>query len=131
MPRKKRALLETEFSDEQLDEFQQILTAERNKLVQHLRNSSQNLVQNRQAGEESADIGSDEFSRETSLSMLDGGNCRLKMINGALRRILDKTYGICEDCGQMISEARLNAKPQAKYCIRCKNLREERGEETY
>jgi len=37
----------------------------------------------------------------------------------ALRKIEQGTYGICERCGQPISEARLEAKPASAYCINC------------
>ncbi len=36
---------------------------------------------------------------------------------------LDKgTYGVCERCGQPISEARLEAKPASAYCINCASV---------
>jgi DnaK suppressor protein len=44
----------------------------------------------------------------------------LQAIEDALRRIEAGTYGICKDCGEPISEARLKAIPWTRSCITCK-----------
>jgi DnaK suppressor protein len=44
----------------------------------------------------------------------------LQAIEEALSRIEKGTYGICRDCGEPISEARLNAIPWTRVCITCK-----------
>ena len=41
----------------------------------------------------------------------------LTMVRDALQRIENGTYGECIDCGEPISEARLNAVPWTPYCI--------------
>ena len=41
----------------------------------------------------------------------------LEAVNQALQRIDQGTYGICEVCGQAISEARLEAMPAARRCM--------------
>jgi DnaK suppressor protein len=46
----------------------------------------------------------------------------LKMINAALGRIDDGTYGECLNCGQEIGPKRLEAIPWARYCITCQEL---------
>jgi len=43
----------------------------------------------------------------------------LSLIEHALQRIKDGTYGICSHCEQPISAPRLRAVPWAKYCIQC------------
>jgi DnaK suppressor protein len=43
----------------------------------------------------------------------------LSLIENALQRIKDGTYGICSHCEQPISRQRLRAVPWAKYCIQC------------
>ncbi|MCB9062820.1 MAG: TraR/DksA C4-type zinc finger protein [Halobacteriovoraceae bacterium] len=43
-----------------------------------------------------------------------------KKIGLALIRIHEGTFGICQECGQQISEARLLARPTASQCIECK-----------
>jgi DnaK suppressor protein len=44
----------------------------------------------------------------------------LTAIEEALVRIDKGTYGICRDCGEPIAEARLNAIPWTRVCIKCK-----------
>jgi DnaK suppressor protein len=44
----------------------------------------------------------------------------LQAIEEALKRIDKGTYGICRDCGEPISEARLKAIPWTRVCITCK-----------
>jgi DnaK suppressor protein len=41
------------------------------------------------------------------------------MITDALHRLDHGDYGICDECGEPVSEKRLAAIPWAKYCIRC------------
>lgn len=43
----------------------------------------------------------------------------LFLINDALERMADGSYGICENCGQNINPKRLVALPFAKLCIDC------------
>ncbi|MGD0276199.1 MAG: RNA polymerase-binding protein DksA [Syntrophales bacterium] len=38
-----------------------------------------------------------------------------------IKRIDDETYGICETCGEQISEKRLLARPVTTHCIDCKS----------
>jgi DnaK suppressor protein len=47
----------------------------------------------------------------------------LQEIEDALRKFDDGTYGTCESCGNPIAEARLEAKPAARYCITCASKR--------
>jgi DnaK suppressor protein len=46
----------------------------------------------------------------------------LKDIEYALFKIENETYGICEMCEVDIGEQRLKVKPQAKYCIVCREI---------
>jgi len=42
----------------------------------------------------------------------------LRLIETALRKIDDGTYGVCERCGEPITAARLEAIPYTPYCIK-------------
>lgn len=44
----------------------------------------------------------------------------LQAIEEALTRIDKGSYGVCRDCGEPISQARLNAIPWTRVCITCK-----------
>ena len=43
----------------------------------------------------------------------------LAEIEAALVKLEDGSYGKCEDCGQAIPPARLEAMPSARFCITC------------
>lgn len=49
---------------------------------------------------------------------------RLGLINDALRRIDQGTYGRCQMCGEEIDPARLEILPYATLCIKCKQKSE-------
>jgi DnaK suppressor protein len=44
----------------------------------------------------------------------------LHAIEDALARIRDEKFGICEECGEVISKARLEAVPWTSWCRDCK-----------
>ena len=43
---------------------------------------------------------------------------RLAEVDGALGRLAEGTYGVCEVCGDPIAPARLEARPTTDRCIR-------------
>jgi RNA polymerase-binding protein DksA len=73
-----------------------------------------------------ADIGSDNFEQEFTLSLMQSEEDTLDRIEAALERIEEGTYGQCEECGVRIPKTRLNAIPYAGLCVKCAS-REEQG----
>ncbi len=47
---------------------------------------------------------------------------QLAEVEHTLRKFKDGTYGLCDNCGQPIDPARLEALPQASLCLNCKAL---------
>lgn len=45
---------------------------------------------------------------------------KLKDVSLALEKIKNARYGICGKCGKQIEEDRLQAVPEAKFCMKCK-----------
>lgn len=74
-----------------------------------------------------AELGSDNFNREFTLSLVGAENDALEQIEGALERIEDGSYGRCEECGGKIPKSRLEAIPYAALCVRCAADLEEGG----
>ncbi len=72
-----------------------------------------------------ADIGSDNFEQEFTLSLMETEEGTLGAIEGALERIEEKTYGVCEECQKSIKKTRLKAIPYTPLCINCASLREQ------
>src|SRR5512135_116358 len=52
-------------------------------------------------------------------------NAKLLQIDAALKRIEEKTYGICQDCEEAIPEKRLLMNPYFQTCVSCAEEREE------
>ena len=69
------------------------------------------------ADQHPAELGSETFERELELTTLSIVEGELKEIDDALRRLDHGSYGICEECGKPIDEARLKAVPWARYCV--------------
>lgn len=67
------------------------------------------------------DIASSERERELTLMLGDRDREKLAETEEAIERIKNKTYGICDECGEPIGEARLMAMPFTKVCIDCKS----------
>ena len=71
-----------------------------------------------------AELGSDNFEQEFTLSLLANEEDRLGMIETALQRIEDGEYGLCEQCDGVIPKTRLNALPYTPVCIKCAENRD-------
>lgn len=67
----------------------------------------------------SAEAGSMNFEYEKELSLGQNTVDLLRKVERALARVADKTYGICESCGNPIPVARLEVLPYATECVSC------------
>ncbi len=50
---------------------------------------------------------------------------RLLVVKRALVALQTGDYGFCEECGGSIDSARLQARPESLYCLRCQNALEQ------
>ena len=66
-----------------------------------------------------ADIGSDAYEQEFTLTLMENEEETLQLVEEALSRIRQKTFGVCVDCDGTITKKRLEALPYARRCIRC------------
>lgn len=69
-----------------------------------------------------ADIGSDNYEQEFSLSLMDSERKIVREIHEALKRIQDGTYGVCEGTGEPIPKIRLKGIPWTRYCLKFAEL---------
>ena len=74
-----------------------------------------------------ADIADIENRMDRDSYLINQYTKELKDIDAALRKIVEKTYGICEDCGNEIGKERLKAIPYARYCKGCTESREKKS----
>jgi RNA polymerase-binding transcription factor DksA len=66
-----------------------------------------------------ADVGSDAFEQQFTLSLLENQEHVLEEIADALDRAKAGTFGRCEECSAAIPKTRLHALPYARYCVAC------------
>jgi DnaK suppressor protein len=93
--------------------------------------SSESLKAEHSAGEDNADIGSDNFLREMGLSVATEEGRKIFLIQDALVALENGSYGKCIDCNVSIESGRLDALPYAKLCVACKTVREESEDGDY
>ena len=128
---KPRKPLKTKLNKKDLDRYRSLLLVKRAELVGDLTAMEAQALKSN-GGQVShmpihmADVGTDTFDQDFILGMAEGERQRLREIDAALKRIEDKTYGVCQMTEKVIPKTRLNAKPWARYTIEAA-LQIERG----
>ncbi len=115
----------TEVPEKYKERFDQLIALRRQMMTQ-IGKLEGSLQFDKNAGEELADIGTENFSRVTNINLLNTEEVELDQIDEAIEKMYKNKYGICEDCGKDIEKGRLDAKPFAKYCVKHKEIREMR-----
>lgn len=72
-----------------------------------------------EAVSEEADAVSQDISKNISIHLHERDRAALYMIEKALSKISEGTYGQCEICAQAINARRLQARPFTALCIEC------------
>jgi RNA polymerase-binding protein DksA len=115
-----------------LKNFEERLLEERKRLLGQLGylERTLNKTQRDSAGDLSAysfhmaDMGTDAMEREKAFLFASSEGRLLYELDQALRRLYRNEYGICASCGKEIGKARLEAIPQANYCVSCQEKQE-------
>ena len=115
--------LQREYFRQKLIGWRDEILAESSQTIMHLREET-----NQQP--DSADRASIESGRLIELRSRDRERKLLAKIDAALQRILDGSYGYCEETGDPISLSRLEARPVATLTIDAQE-RHERMEKTF
>lgn len=66
-----------------------------------------------------ADKASNSYTKEFLFHQSNDNRQILLLVNEALDRIKDGTYGICIECQEEVQAKRLEAVPWARHCIEC------------
>ncbi|MFD8630058.1 TraR/DksA C4-type zinc finger protein [Streptomyces hygroscopicus] len=78
------------------------------------------------AGDDQADTGTKNITREHEMALAGNAREMLLQTERALERLDTGTYGLCENCGNAIGKARMQAFPRATLCVECKQRQERR-----
>lgn len=107
----------------------QILNHEKQKAISEIANSFDADTQDVRTivdyAVDNVDISTLGEMKETNWTIMKSYNEKIKNIEDAVQSLTEGTYGLCQNCGQPISEKRLEALPFALYCIKCQKEKED------
>ncbi|MEU6382973.1 TraR/DksA family transcriptional regulator [Streptomyces bauhiniae] len=123
---------EDPWTPEEVAEARAELAAEADRLGTEISTSEASLVGMMRdsadgAGDDEADTGSKNITREHELALAAIAREMLSQTERALERLEAGTYGLCENCGNPIGKARMQAFPRATLCVECKQKQERRS----
>ncbi len=109
-----------------LEGFKKRLEARQQELR---RNVSRTQQDGRSSDEDSAqdvaDKAASSYNKEFLFHQSNAERQLLQMVEGALSRIQDGSFGQCISCGQEINSKRLEAVPWTRHCIACQEKLEQ------
>jgi DnaK suppressor protein len=93
-----------------------------------LRDVEQEEAWNVLAGADAMDAASESAVNDVEARLGELREVELVEIDDAFQKLFDGTYGMCEECGKRIPEARLRVIPAVSLCVACKRDRERQTE---
>ncbi|WAX80519.1 TraR/DksA family transcriptional regulator [Streptomyces sp. KMM 9044] len=122
---------EEPWTPEEVEGARAELTAEVLRLREEITSSERSLAglmrdSGDGAGDDQADTGTKNITREHELALAANAREMLTQYERALQRLDAGTYGLCENCGNPIGKARMQAFPRATLCVECKQKQERR-----
>ncbi|MFB7789019.1 TraR/DksA family transcriptional regulator [Streptomyces sp. NPDC056086] len=122
---------EDPWTPEEVSEARAELESEMERLSTEITSSEESLAglmrdSGDGAGDDEADTGSKNITREHEMALAANAREMLTQTERALQRLDAGTYGLCENCGDPIGKARMQAFPRATLCVACKQKQERR-----
>jgi DnaK suppressor protein len=109
-----------------VERLRQTLEFQRHEARQFLRRMEQQAQSlDAEATQASADRCVISMSKESLFERSSQRRTVLRLIEAALERISDGSFGICVACGEEIQDQRLQALPWTQFCLRCQGELEE------
>ena len=102
-----------------LEERQQVLRRTVSRTEEDGRVADQDTAQ------DIADRAASSYTKEFLFSQSNNERQLLQMVETALQRIREGTFGECVNCGNEINAKRLEAVPWTRYCIECQEKMEQ------
>ena len=107
-----------------LESFRTLLNDRLNDLLEQAYETVDDMSDQKESLPDPSDRATLESDRNFTLRIRDRERKLIGKIKDAIERIDAGTYGICEECGEDISEKRLKARPVTTLCIDCKKKQE-------
>ena len=116
------------WTTKELEEFKTLIYKKRSKVKEELEESRKRADEARNNNSVNAiysshmaDASTDQEEMEKSYYLMNRENKFLQCLNRALEMIGEGTFGICKDCGKLISKERLEEVPHTSKCFNCKS----------
>ena len=114
--------------ENEFDKIREVLLARKKQILKNIDDNTKE-IDGLKVAEASDDVDHATISVDTAIE--EALNLKqqqeLKEIEYALFKVSNGSYGICEMCEEPIGAARLEVKPQAMYCIICREIVEKRA----
>jgi DnaK suppressor protein len=68
---------------------------------------------------DSGDVAAYSYSKEVLMGLGENERTKLRLVEEALAKIDEGTYGVCERCEEAIPVKRLELLPFTRYCVQC------------
>ena len=109
-----------------LETFRKKLETRRQEL-RHMvvRNQQDGRTVDDEATQDVADRAASSYNKEFLFSQSNNDRQLLNMVDGALARIREGSFGECVSCGKEINAKRLDAVPWTRHCIDCQEKAEQ------
>jgi DnaK suppressor protein len=109
-----------------LEAFRKKLETRRNELrTMVVRNQQDGRTADDEATQDVADRAASSYNKEFLFSQSNNDRQLLNMVDGALARIREGSFGECVSCGKEINAKRLEAVPWTRHCIECQEKAEQ------
>jgi DnaK suppressor protein len=103
-----------------LESFKKRLEDRQRELRQNVTRTEQDgRAADMDTAQDIADRASSSYQKEFLFHQSSSERQTLQMVEGALSRIREGTFGECISCGNEINAKRLEAVPWTRYCIEC------------
>jgi DnaK suppressor protein len=89
------------------------------------RNQADGRTADEDAAQDIADRAASSYNKEFLFSQSNNERQLLMMVDGALARIREGSFGECISCGKEINAKRLEAVPWTRHCIECQEKLEQ------
>lgn len=115
--------------------FKKLILKRKEEVIDQIKHISEDTLKKSQkdaAGDISgytyhmADVATDTYDREFSLTLASNERKIIYEIDDAIKKIEEGTYGICEECKNLIVKTRLKALPYARLCLKCQENTEKK-----
>ena len=88
------------------------------------RNQQDGRTADEEATQDVADRAASSYNKEFLFSQSNNDRQLLNMVDGALARMREGSFGECVSCGKEINAKRLEAVPWTRHCIECQEKAE-------